>query len=78
MSVFYFIDNVHHALQFILIIEQDADLSDEFEQLKAEINNTIRKANKEKLEDDNKQQVKPQTNKEQNDNFIINFNVNIF
>ena len=27
MSVFYFIDNVHHALQFILIIEWDADLS---------------------------------------------------
>ena len=45
--------------------EQDADLSDEFEQLKAEINNTIPKANKEKIEDDNKQQVKPQTNKEQ-------------
>ena len=51
--------------------EQDADLSDELEQLEAEMNNNIPKANTEKLEDDNKQQVKPQTNKEPDGNLVF-------
>ena len=51
--------------------EQDEDLSDELEQLEAEMNNNIPKAGTEKIEDNNIQQVQPQTHKEPEGNLVF-------
>ena len=63
------VDEINEALN--QANEQDGDLSDELEQLEAEINNTIPKANKEKIETNNKQQVQPQTHKEPEGNLVF-------